>query len=803
MTTLVDPTQAFLAQDPTVLHEPEQPVEPATPVHSREHVARELAAAALVSWLLARRYLAGREAKVGHTREQAREAWTKVLPVWLRLSVPAIRHAYALGHVEGLTEDELAVLAADYARQLGDYLDSTSADALADGMNAQLSQHWSEPLAWHRAVSAYGLDRREMRTYIAGLMQAKITDDPIPKASRLLVDRALLARASRIGDTESVSATQAGQGLAWLWLYRTGRLPPGTTKGWELGEDEQHCGVCTELAKQRVAPDEPFRLPSGAPIWSPRAHPGCPCRLRLITPGELTKADVTVAGLCVQARDTGRVLMIQRANDPKDPAGGTWEFPGGHLDPGETPWQAAVREWQEEVHRRFPGPEATASWTSGIYQGFVCEVLSESSVPSHSRGRVINPDDPDGDEIEAIAWWDVAHLARNPAVRPELRASLSDLRAALGQVTKAYDPREPRDRRGRWADVAEAEQDAPVTERNPFAAQPSPFSTASPFGNPFGSGPFGASPFAATKPAANPFAAAKPKAQRSRLVRTVVLVPPAPPPKPSHDEHYLSGADLFSALGWGTERLGIGDAIDFDDAQTKADDDLLALRMPDAWHAERTDPSGRVEEEQLDDHLWSNVLMAGRHALTVANDDPERYVGKVEVDDGQPVVRGGKLSYEDLIRIASTAGYSGLESYPDLANRIVRAVNGESDDESLAAAYGDYMVFVKHGLLGEAGEDVDRRLTDALGDHADLEQMFTEPPQVLAFADTHRDTAIDRASGTLRPEQDYYVAGLTYHSRLADAPAQIAPQVIGMQELLLKPLHDEPHHPAPDWDAPG
>jgi len=53
------------------------------------------------------------------------------------------------------------------------------------------------------------------------------------------------------------------------------------------------------------------------------------------------------AGLAVRAADTGRILMLQRAHDPADPAAGLFEFPGGCLEPGETPMAAAVREWQE------------------------------------------------------------------------------------------------------------------------------------------------------------------------------------------------------------------------------------------------------------------------------------------------------------------------------------------------------------------------------------------------------------------------------------------------------------------------
>lgn len=43
----------------------------------------------------------------------------------------------------------------------------------------------------------------------------------------------------------------------------------------------------------------------------------------------------------------GRVLLVKR--DPSSEQGGTWGFPGGHIEIGETPQQAAMRESVEEV----------------------------------------------------------------------------------------------------------------------------------------------------------------------------------------------------------------------------------------------------------------------------------------------------------------------------------------------------------------------------------------------------------------------------------------------------------------------
>ncbi len=45
--------------------------------------------------------------------------------------------------------------------------------------------------------------------------------------------------------------------------------------------------------------------------------------------------------------EDGRILIVQR---PPDAAmGGLWEFPGGKLEPGETPEAALVREIAEEL----------------------------------------------------------------------------------------------------------------------------------------------------------------------------------------------------------------------------------------------------------------------------------------------------------------------------------------------------------------------------------------------------------------------------------------------------------------------
>lgn len=151
--------------------------------------------------------------------------------------------------------------------------------------------------------------------------------------------------------------------------------------------------------------------------------------------------ELAVAGLAVMAADTGRVLMIQRALDPDDPVGGTWEFPGGHIEPSESPIGAARREWSEEVALPAPDAPVVATWVSptGVYGGFVVVVEDESCCQPHERGEggLVNPDDPDGDAVEAVAWWAPQQLVNNPAVRPELSVDLSLVLGALNQAAAA------------------------------------------------------------------------------------------------------------------------------------------------------------------------------------------------------------------------------------------------------------------------------------------------------------------------------------------------------------------------------
>jgi 8-oxo-dGTP pyrophosphatase MutT (NUDIX family) len=223
----------------------------------------------------------------------------------------------------------------------------------------------------------------------------------------------------------------------------------------EAGKEEREQLVKSELAAFRSFRKARRRAGQWRDFEFRHVDPAQGRRLNQAGRAQVRKdaGEIAVAGLAVRAADTGRVLMLQRALDDEDPAAGCWEFPGGHLEGDETPLQGAWREWAEETGCIPPPGEKTGSWTSpnGIYQGIVWTVPSENCVPvGGSRDTVTNPDDPDGDQVEAIAWWDPTQLAGNPAVRPELLEAIEDVMAALGcePVEKAEDDSEDGDDTG-------------------------------------------------------------------------------------------------------------------------------------------------------------------------------------------------------------------------------------------------------------------------------------------------------------------------------------------------------------------
>lgn len=138
-------------------------------------------------------------------------------------------------------------------------------------------------------------------------------------------------------------------------------------------------------------------------------------------------------GVSAVIRDPdGRVLLALRHRPP------IWNLPGGSVEPGETPWGAAVRETLEEV-----GLAVEVERLTGVYDRspdgepvlvFACRVLGGEPVTSSEAVRVgwfdphdlpaaINPYQPQR-ITDAVRAGPAAVLRHQPG--PSVRALFPD-----------------------------------------------------------------------------------------------------------------------------------------------------------------------------------------------------------------------------------------------------------------------------------------------------------------------------------------------------------------------------------------
>ena len=279
---LVDPGQAFLSgNDPTAFLQDNLPVGDSDD-HHHAKIAVGIAAAFLIYVALAKTEL--KNESNDDPNGALLRIWRRVAPLWLRAAVPAILEAYQLGNTGNLTSEEMEQLATDYAGNLGEYLHETSANALVEGFQAQLAKGWSREVAWNRAADAYGADGPQMRTYVTMITQKTDNADAVEQASRATVDKMVLNRADRMGDTEAWHAMQTGKMINWMVAEKLGNLPEGCKKRWITAKDERVCPICAPLHLTTVPLDERFETPAGQKLWAPGVHPRCRCVLALVYP---------------------------------------------------------------------------------------------------------------------------------------------------------------------------------------------------------------------------------------------------------------------------------------------------------------------------------------------------------------------------------------------------------------------------------------------------------------------------------------------------------------------------------------
>ena len=119
-------------------------------------------------------------------------------------------------------------------------------------------------------------------------------------------------------------------------------------------------------------------------------------------------------------RHEGRVFATQRGYGGYK---GYWEFPGGKIEPGETPEEALVREIREELAVRIT-VEAPACRVEYDYpefhlsmQCFWCGIVSgEPRLLEHEAARWLSRD-----QLDSVNW-----LPADRLILPDIRAGLSN-----------------------------------------------------------------------------------------------------------------------------------------------------------------------------------------------------------------------------------------------------------------------------------------------------------------------------------------------------------------------------------------
>lgn len=126
--------------------------------------------------------------------------------------------------------------------------------------------------------------------------------------------------------------------------------------------------------------------------------------------------------------NAGRVLLLKRSDSAKD-APGTWGFPGGGIEAGETPAIAARRELQEECGYTYDG---TLTPLCTLSNGFEC-----------FGAAVAHPTEPQlNDEHTAACWAPFDDLPQPlhpgmselPRVQVSANDAAPDWRVTLGAL---------------------------------------------------------------------------------------------------------------------------------------------------------------------------------------------------------------------------------------------------------------------------------------------------------------------------------------------------------------------------------
>jgi 8-oxo-dGTP pyrophosphatase MutT (NUDIX family) len=114
-----------------------------------------------------------------------------------------------------------------------------------------------------------------------------------------------------------------------------------------------------------------------------------------------------VCGVVGVSERDGRLLMIQRSHHVAAP--GAWCFPGGAVEPGETPQQALTREMREELDLDVVPIQHL--WTWHREDGTLELQWWRVSPPPHEPR-------PNPAEVQDFRWMTPDEIRRHPDVLP-------------------------------------------------------------------------------------------------------------------------------------------------------------------------------------------------------------------------------------------------------------------------------------------------------------------------------------------------------------------------------------------------
>ena len=139
----------------------------------------------------------------------------------------------------------------------------------------------------------------------------------------------------------------------------------------------------------------------------------------------MAKKIIKVAGVAIIDQDKNKVFAGKRNADRL--VGGMWEFPGGKIEKGETPQEAAKRELKEEFHDEVQiGPQldetVSYEYDFGIVKltVFFAKLLTNNfDLVAHSEVEWLS-----ADEVQKLNWAP----ADAPLVKELARTNFRDIK---------------------------------------------------------------------------------------------------------------------------------------------------------------------------------------------------------------------------------------------------------------------------------------------------------------------------------------------------------------------------------------